>query len=98
MLIGFTLISFATSIYSVYTNPKFAFYFPICRFWQMAIGGLIAYQNTKIDSKFIINFISLGSIFAITFILWKVNEDSLFPGWWALIPSLGTCFIILAGQ
>jgi peptidoglycan/LPS O-acetylase OafA/YrhL len=29
----FALFSFIFSIISVYSSPKFAFYFPLCRFW-----------------------------------------------------------------
>ena len=43
----FTVSSFALGVYTVYDYPKIAFYFPLCRFWQMSIGGLIAYKSTQ---------------------------------------------------
>lgn len=49
IIIGlYTIISFLFNVASVYQDTQFAFYFPICRFWQMSIGGLIAYFNYKI--------------------------------------------------
>ena len=33
VLVIFTLLSFFSSIYALDYDPKFAFYFPLCRFW-----------------------------------------------------------------
>ena len=30
--------------------------------------------------------------------VWLINENSLFPGFWALIPTLGAAFILQAGN
>lgn len=74
---------------------KYSFYFPLSRFWQMAIGGLLSYLNfhsIKIDqiafwyadilSAIGLLFVILGLIF--------INEDNDFPGYWALLPWLLT--------
>jgi peptidoglycan/LPS O-acetylase OafA/YrhL len=63
----------------------------------MSIGGLIAYQRIKIRNNIINNFLSFLGISAIIITVWIVNENSLFPGWWALIPTLSSGFIIQAG-
>jgi hypothetical protein len=39
----------------------------------MAIGGIIAYQNIKIENKYIINGISIISITAIMITVWLIN-------------------------
>lgn len=49
----YTVLSFIIGIVCVFYNTKFAFYFPLCRFWQMAVGGLISYLNVKIQNKII---------------------------------------------
>lgn len=81
----YTILSFVLSIFCVFKDTQFAFYFPFCRFWQMSVGGLIAYLNIKIQNKIIINIMSLVSIIAIMTVVWILDEDSLFPGFWALI-------------
>ncbi len=70
----YTVLSFIVGIVSVFYNPKFAFYFPICRFWQMAVGGLIAYLNLKIQNKKINNALSIGGTGAILIAVWIIND------------------------
>lgn len=86
------------SIISVFIDTKFAFYFPFCRFWQMVVGGLIAYKNINISNKTINNIMSLASIGIIQISVWVLDEKSLFPGFWALIPTIGSACIIQAGN
>ena len=98
LMVGFTIISFVFSIICVYQSAKFAFYFPLCRFWQMSVGGLIAYSKIKLKSKLINNLLSSLAVLAIFITIWYINEDSLFPGFWALIPTLSAAFIIIASN
>ena len=98
ILSAYTILSFALSIFCVFKDTQFAFYFPFCRFWQMSIGGLLVCLNTKINNKIINNIMSLVSIIAIITLVWIIDEDSLFPGFWALIPTLSAAFIIQAGS
>ena len=95
---AYTVISFIFSIVFVFKNTQFAFYFPLCRFWQMSVGGLIAYFNLKIQNSLINNILSTVSTIAILAAVWIIDENSLFPGFWALIPTLGAAFIIQAGK
>lgn len=98
ILIVFTVLSFIGEIIAVYLDAKFAFYLPFCRFWQMSIGGIIAFQNIKINTKYINEALSIIGTVGILVTVWIVNEQSLFPGFWALIPTLGAAFIIQAGD
>ena len=93
----YTALSCIIGIVSVYKNPKFAFYFPVCRFWQMAIGGLVAYFSLKIQNTKITNALSFVGTLAILVTVWIIDEESLFPGFWALIPTFASAFIIQAG-
>ena len=95
---AYTVISFIFSIICVFKSTQFAFYFPLCRFWQMSIGGIVAYINLIIQNKIINNFFSLISMIVILTTIWIVNKNSLFPGFWALIPTLSAAFIIQAGR
>ena len=97
LLVWFTIISFLSNISSIQFNEKIAFFLPFCRFWQMSIGGLIAYKNPKISGKFLGNLLSIISIIAISITVYYLTEDNLFPGFWALIPTISAASIILAG-
>ena len=89
-------MSFVLSIIAVYQSPKFAFYFPFCRFWQMSIGGILAYLNLKISDKRINNALSSVGLIALLVAVWTMDDESLFPGFWALVPTLSSAFIIQA--
>jgi peptidoglycan/LPS O-acetylase OafA/YrhL len=98
ILTGYTLLSFAFSIGSIFLSAKFAFYFPLCRFWQMATGGILGYLNLQIQSKTINNALSSVGLGIILIGFYVMDDESFFPGFWALIPTLGATFIIQARQ
>lgn len=93
------VISFALSVYLSHHNQKAAFYLPVPRLWELMVGGILAYamlhRHPLIDrhknAQSILGFIL---IFAGLLLLNKWKD---FPGWWALLPTLGAFFIISAG-
>ena len=90
--------SFAANIYLMSRNSTAAFYFPISRFWELMIGGLLAYislHRPTLLSKYT-NQRSLLGFFLILLGFFLLNKGRDFPGWWALLPTLGAFFIISA--
>jgi peptidoglycan/LPS O-acetylase OafA/YrhL len=91
--------SFAFNIYTINKDPTAAFYLPASRSWELMIGGLLAYialhlpnlnkQHKNVQSIFGCMLIALGLAF--------LGKERMFPGWWALLPALGTFFLISAG-
>lgn len=73
LLSMYTLASLAFGIVIVYFSPKFAFYFPLCRFWQMSIGGLIVILDRKIKNNFFNHLMSICGTLAILTIVWILN-------------------------
>lgn len=98
------LISFSLNIFGIQNNAIAVFYSPLTRFWELLIGSYLAWlmlvkkeliERISSVNKNIISFTGIALIcIAITFI----TKSSLFPGWWALLPTLGTALIIFAGQ
>jgi peptidoglycan/LPS O-acetylase OafA/YrhL len=79
-------------------DSKFDFYFPFCRFWQMAIGGLLAANIIKVKNTLyahVLSTIGLITIFTASYFL---SEANLYPGGWALFPTLASAAIIVAGE
>ena len=70
---GYAVSSFLLSIVCVYVNQKLAFYFPFCRFWQMAVGGILAYLNFSFKSSRINNALSTVSLVAILVTVFVIN-------------------------
>lgn len=94
--------SFILNLFISTVNPNFAFFSPLTRFWELLIGAALAYQSLKKQawiksggaSKIDRSLIGLGLIFSGIIL---TSPSSIFPGWIALLPTLGAVFIISAG-
>ena len=96
------LTSFIINIVTVYTNPVAAFYSPLSRFWELLIGAILAYvvlYKKELVSRFTASsdFISIIGLSLFIVGIGMLKKTSLFPGWWALLPTLGGALLILAG-
>lgn len=97
--------SFALCVVLTSWEQTTAFYFPLSRFWELLVGGSLALYLAKSrpSSHFLKSqrFMELAGfaglalcIFGFLFITSKVS----FPGFWAIVPTLGALLVILAGQ
>ena len=104
-LLVLTACSFLLSLIATTQNQDAAFYMPVTRFWELAAGGVLAYceqNNRNILSQFLGDRVSgwvkkhafeLGfSLLILVVVL--VDKRSAYPGYWALMPVLGTCLIL----
>ena len=64
----------------------------------MAIGGLLFYKPIIINNKYLKNSSSLLGILGILITVLTIDENSPFPGIWALVPTISTSLIILGGK
>lgn len=93
------IASFATNIWLMRSNPTAAFFLPITRFWELMTGGGLAYivlHRPQIIEKRKNIQSALGFLLLIISLL-LLNKERDFPGFWALIPTLGAFFVISAG-
>lgn len=93
-------ISFAVNIYLIQRYPTAAFYLPVSRFWELMIGGMLAYAALH-RPELIHSHKNAQSLLGFTLLLaglLMLTKGSEFPGWWALLPALGGFFIISAGS
>ncbi len=94
------IISFAINIYSSLGNPVATFYSPLSRFWELMIGGVLAYLtihkknyiNKHSNIQSILGFMLLAMGF------YLINPKNTFPSYWALLPTLGSFLIISGGS
>lgn len=93
-------ISFIFNIYTINKYPTAAFYLPGSRFWELMIGGLLAYINLHKPhlNKRHKNAQSILGFFLLALALVLLNNERAFPGWWALLPTLGAFLLISAGS
>jgi peptidoglycan/LPS O-acetylase OafA/YrhL len=101
------VLSFTLNVVLTHSNPRAAFYWPMPRFWELLLGALLAYAAFGARAQSVLEaparrapaewrtFIGLGLLGA-GFVL--VNSARAFPGWWALLPTVGTALVISAPQ
>jgi peptidoglycan/LPS O-acetylase OafA/YrhL len=94
-----TAVSFAANVAVTDGNPVAAFYSPACRFWELMVGALLGYRSLdqpNLPSKLsnALSFCGLAIIIVSAFFL--LDSWSSFPGWWALLPTMGAVCVIKA--
>jgi peptidoglycan/LPS O-acetylase OafA/YrhL len=93
------VISFATGLYLTYADPVSAFYLPVSRFWELMLGCGLARWNMRAADN-VISYRNLRSSIGIAAIILSVallSTDDHFPGWLALLPTVGTLLLLSAG-
>ena len=107
-------ISFVLNVGTVGLSPDTAFYLPHTRFWELMIGSSLAYihlfKKDEFDDELIRTFrisrwksrlpdlkASLGLLFIAAAVV-LLNKGSVFPGVWALLPTVGAFLLISAGN
>ena len=103
LILVVALLSFGLNVWQVGSNPSAAFYSPLSRSWELALGAFLAYQAlhpaqvfTSIIERYRSLLSGLGLVMvAIGFVV--INESRAFPGWWALLPALGSALLIASG-
>jgi len=97
-------ISFVMNVVLVQKHTVASFYSPQTRFWELLVGSILAYistykqivtcklilQNSNCQSLCGALLIGIGFVF--------ITKERSFPGWWALLPTVGAALIISAGS
>ena len=91
--------SFALNISTVHSHQTAAFYSPLSRFWELMIGGALAWWRQNRPDR-LTRYRDLQSVFGLLCIvlgLVLIRNGRTFPGTWALLPTVGTFYCISAG-
>ena len=106
------LASFAANIMLVDTHPAAAFFLPYPRFWELMLGGLLAAAVPLSAShpppstargaalrgmRLVLGTAALAGLIAIGLAISVITVGKRFPGWWAVLPTLGAAPLIGAG-
>jgi peptidoglycan/LPS O-acetylase OafA/YrhL len=95
--------SFIANVVIVRASALDAFYFPHTRFWELMVGAALAYPAVRMPQPMQLtpvtaNLLSLAGLAMVVSALALINEASPFPGWWALLPTVGAALMIHAGN
>lgn len=101
------IVSFGLCVYDTFIEPVRAFYSLHSRFWELLIGGMLAYVELKwpnykdkltiTNTALANNLFSYSGFLLIILAVLFLEEGKGFPGWRALLPTLGSVLIISAG-
>ncbi|MCX8503326.1 MAG: acyltransferase family protein [Beijerinckiaceae bacterium] len=95
-----TLSSLSYCVYKTSINPTAAYYLPWSRAWELLLGGIVAWREInapnlgRVSSRSITLAWSLIGLVLLFCSALFINENQLFPGWRATIPTLGTAIIL----
>jgi peptidoglycan/LPS O-acetylase OafA/YrhL len=93
------LISFLLNLIYVQSSPDQAFYLPQTRIWELLIGSVLALTQGRplLIFKINRNILSAMGIILCVFSFYLMDSQSIFPGYWALLPTIGASLVILSG-
>ena len=103
LAVAFAAVAVASLAYSVYSTEAqagAAYFSTLTRGWELALGGMLALVPTSRlgpRSRWVASALTVGGLGAIAFATVRFNNDTLFPGYAGLVPTLGTAAMIAAG-
>ena len=92
------VLSLAAAEWAAYNRPSAAFYLLPTRGWELLIGAFAAFYLQKRDVTLPLSVKQAGSLLGLALILFAIfvyDEETPFPGFYALAPTIGTVFVIL---
>ena len=98
------LLSFGVNVILTTTNQPAAFYLPVTRFWELMLGCILAispFERLARSGTNAANAVeeaaSLIGLMLLIFAMLFISNATAFPGWWALMPTIGATLLIFAG-
>ena len=99
--------SFTLNVVVTARDPVASFYVPATRLWELALGGVLAsivrtMRHPSQDAPGMLrahhaNVMAVVGSACITAAVVGLNKGVQFPGWWVLLPTIGTVLVIAAG-
>ncbi|WP_066701081.1 acyltransferase family protein [Sphingobium amiense] len=98
LLVAGALLSFAASLLLLHADPKAAFYLLPPRAWELGIGVSLAVWEERRGGAPLPRALAQGAALAGLLLLGTgiaaFRADIAFPGWFALLPTVGTAILI----
>ncbi|MFO6418786.1 acyltransferase family protein [Hylemonella sp. W303a] len=93
------LVSFALNVARVEHHSTEVFFLPHTRLWELFLGALLAQLTlTGHAGQLAGDRTSIAGVGLLLAAFALIDDKRLFPGGWALLPTLGTVLIIAAGK
>ena len=96
------LVGGASLYYSIYLtqhSPNEAYFVTPVRVWEFALGAIVALAGARLAlPKAVAGYASLAGLSMIIAAAVFYGDDTPFPGYLALVPTVGTALVIMAGH
>ena len=97
------VISFSLGAWGVENYPVSTFYLLHARFWELSLGSLLAYVESYKPllpgrSARARDVASCAGLLLVALAIALLDRDKPFPGWWALLPTVGAVLLISSGK
>jgi peptidoglycan/LPS O-acetylase OafA/YrhL len=99
-VLAIAAVSFGINVLTVHADPIMAFYSPLSRAWELMLGAALACLPLERLPR-LAGTASARSAIGLALIatgLFAINYKTPFPGWPALLPTIGTLLVISAGS
>ena len=98
-VIPISILSFAACVYWTNVNQPAAFYMLTTRGWELLIGSILAIAAIpRISSEAGMRFLAMIGLVLILFSMFMFDDQTVFPGAYAALPTLGTAILIYTGR
>jgi len=97
-LVAVFVCSFASSVLLTASNPEGAYFVTHTRAWELALGGLMAVWLPSLNVRSGLRALLFAVGLAAILLSGLTYSGAAFPGYIALLPTLGAALIILAGD
>lgn len=93
------LASLAYGIWFSPHDPQSAYFSTLTRIWQIGLGCALAVVLPRALSlsQLVSSVVAGAGLLALALTAWLYTSELAYPGWYALIPTVGTAAIIVAG-
>ena len=102
VIVALASVSFALNVAQVRADAAATFYLPQTRIWELLLGAALAALDQRGPQRespaWSANARSAIGMLCIAAGILAITETFQFPGWWALLPTLGTALVISSGS
>jgi peptidoglycan/LPS O-acetylase OafA/YrhL len=100
VLVVMLLASFFLNTRVTYADRVSAFFLPFTRIWELLVGALLAYGVVRLGvrarARTPLGLSAAAGLLLLIAAMVAINKEKAFPGWWALLPTVGTALVIAA--
>ncbi|MFZ3284606.1 acyltransferase family protein [Pseudomonas sp.] len=99
MLFAVLLVSFGLNIHYIEHKPEFTFFSLPTRAWELLCGAMLAVTPAPKQPvrPWLYQAVGLAGLSAVLVAVFTFDKSTVFPGWAALLPVLGTTALIWSG-